>query len=171
MKKPVDTYSMRLKRVKVGSWFTQLEKVELERIAQVEGLSLSQTVRAFTVEGIRRKIHAQEDDLLYAKLRQVYREERQASDDRMMHFLLKTAFAAEQGRIVSANVLELVLKLLLKGPNADDEVARTREDIVSRSSDTATRNILSRYILPIQTMFTRWKRGGRTAANGKEHCP
>lgn len=167
-----DIYSKKQKRVKVGFWFTAPEKTELDRIAQAEGLSLSQTGRAFVVEGMRRKLHEQQEDLQYAKLRQVLREERQASDDRMVHFLIQIANSVEQCRILITNVLEFALKLLIKGPNADDEITRTREDIVSRSSDSARRNVMNKHIVPVIAMFTAWKRGTAwSTGNGKERRP
>lgn len=161
---------LKRKKVKVGFWFTPAEKAELSQLAKSEGLSLSQIGRAFVVESMRRKLHAQQDDLLFPKLRQLLREDREAADNRSRHFLIETAFAAEQSRILITNVLHYVLNLAIKGEQAGEEIEKTQENIVRRSSDTARNNILDRFMLPVQPMLEKWK-GGNTKdrqVNGKE---
>src|SRR2546423_1138762 len=57
------THSRKRQKVKLYIWVDPPEKIELERIAESEGLSVSQTGRAMIVDGIRQKLRIEREVL------------------------------------------------------------------------------------------------------------
>jgi hypothetical protein len=123
--------------VKATTWLHPLVKNELERRAQLTGASLSKVMAGALEEWVHQDIHAQHDTLLYPVVRQVIHEEFRAFANRIIFFLLRIAFAAEQSRILITNVLERVLRLFLKNT---EEAGKTHVKLVDQSNLLARRN-------------------------------
>jgi hypothetical protein len=139
--------------VKATTWLNPRVKNELERTAESWGMSLSKVVATALEQWVHQHIHQQHEDLLYPKLRQIIREERQASDNRIVFFLMRIAFAAEQSRILITNVLHRLLRLLIKEPK---EVEQTFTNLVDQSSSMARRNILQK-TPQIKSLLEAWQ--------------
>jgi hypothetical protein len=141
---------------------------ELKRIAEREFLSLSQVGATACSEWMRYNIHKQHESVLIPILRQVMREELTAFGNRIVYFLLKIAFPAEQARILITNVLKWVVKLagldLKAYYNMIDEASSlARRNIIAKSPQT--KDLMEKW----EGMFTDEKREEqRQKGKGKE---
>jgi hypothetical protein len=131
--------SSKRQTVKLTVWMKQPVYEEVQRIAENAQLSLSRLGATALEEWIHQRIHRQQEALFYPKLRQIIREERQASENRIIFFLMRIAFAAEQSRILITNVLHRMLRFLIKEPK---EVEQTFTALVDQSNKMAKRNII-----------------------------
>lgn len=130
-------------------------RADMDRIADDLGLSFSETVNVacrFYANATIEKRHA---EALRDVLRQIVREELQVFGDRIVKFLLRIAFSAEQGKLLSTNILKFVLKLLGIGQN-------TYVTLVNESGKQAQSNILAN-TPQFKALFEKWK-----ATDGKE---
>jgi hypothetical protein len=109
---------------------------EMQRLAGEQGLSFSETVNAACRFYATATIEQQHAGTLRDVLRQTIREELHAFGHRIVYFLLRIAFAAEQGKLLITNVLKFVLKL-----SGLDH--RTYVTLVDESAKRARRNILA----------------------------
>lgn len=127
----------RVKLVHTTIWLHPAVRAELERFAARENLSLSQVGAAACEEWVRQTIHKQFASLLQPIMRQIVREELTAFGNRIVFFLMRIAFAAEQARILVTNILSRLLKHL----GAPDS---TFQNLVDQSSKMAQRNIITK---------------------------
>jgi hypothetical protein len=134
---PAGKRSRKRQTVKVTLWMKPPVKAEIQRIAAQEHLSLSKVGAAGLEEWVHRHIHNQHETLLYPTLRQIIREERQASDNRIVFFLMRIAFAAEQSRILITNILDRILR-------RDGAPEHTLARLVDQSNTLAKRNIIKK---------------------------
>jgi len=128
----------RVKLVHTTIWLHPLVRAELERIAERELLSLSQVGATACEEWVRYNIHRQQESVIITKLRQVMREELQTFGNRIVFFLMKIAFPAEQARILITNVLKWVVKLAGLDLKAyynmvDESSSMARKNIIAKS--------------------------------------
>jgi hypothetical protein len=128
----------RVKLVHTTIWLHPLVHAELKRIAERELLSLSQVGAIACEEWVRYDIHRQQASLLRTELRQIIREELAAFGNRIVFFLMKIAFPAEQARILTTNVLKWVCKLAgldLKAyyTMVDDASKMAKRNIIAKS--------------------------------------
>jgi hypothetical protein len=79
-------------------------KSSLKRLARQNGLSFSAACAAGLEIYARAKIHDQEEGLFEPRMRTMMRREIRASDNRHMPFEIKNAIAAEQTRILTADL-------------------------------------------------------------------
>jgi hypothetical protein len=86
-------------------------KVALESLAEQSGLSFSATAAKGLEIYARAKIHDQEETLFEPRMQAMMRREIRTSDNRHVPFEIKNAIAAEQTRILTA---DLYKRLLLK---------------------------------------------------------
>jgi hypothetical protein len=131
----------RVKLVHTTSHMNPLVRAELERVAEREGLSLSQVVAIACEEWTHQKLHTQHEALLYPIIRKIIREELQSFGNRIVFFLMKIAFPAEQARILTTNVLKWVCKLAgldLKAyyKMVDDSSDLAKKNIIAKSPQT-----------------------------------
>jgi hypothetical protein len=131
-------FPTRVKLAHTTFWLHPLVRAELERIAERESLTLSQVGATACEEWVRYNIHKQQASLLRTELRQIIREELQAFGNRIVFFLMKIAFPAEQARILTTNVLKWVCKLAgldLKAyyKMVDDASSLARRNIIAKS--------------------------------------
>jgi hypothetical protein len=139
----------RVKLVHTTIWLHPLVRAELERIAERELLSLSQVGATACEEWVRYDIHRQQESVIITKLRQVMREELQIFGNRIVFFLMKIAFSAEQARILTTNVLKWVAKLA--GLNL-----KAYYKMVDDSSDLAKKNIIDK-APQIKDLMEKWE--------------
>ncbi len=135
--------------VKATTWLNPIVKAELERRAEITGLSLSKIMATGLEEWVQWELHKQHEGLLYPILRQMIREELRAFEDRIVFFLMKIAFAAEQARILITNVLHRILKR----DGVTDEIFHS---LVDQSNKMARRNIVTK-TPQIKTLIKEWK--------------
>jgi hypothetical protein len=125
-----------------------LVRAELERRAAAEFLSVSRVGATLLETAIRQDIHTQYNSLLQPMLRQIIREEFRAFGNRIVFFLMRIAFAAEQARILIANVLHHILKR--------DGVPEERfHEVVDQSNKLARRNIIQK-TPQLKTLLKEW---------------
>jgi hypothetical protein len=86
-------------------------RTALERIAKDDEVSLSEASAIGLEVYARAKIHDQEETLFEPRMQAMMRREIRASDNRHVPFEIKNAIAAEQTRILTA---DLYKRLLLK---------------------------------------------------------
>jgi hypothetical protein len=157
----------RMKLVHTTFWLHPLVRSELERIAECERLTLSQVGATGLDQWVRGRLHDQHESLLYPVLRQLIRDELRAFGNRIVFFLIRIAFAAEQSRILITNVLH---KLTIQMGLPIDKF----NEMVDKSNKMARRNIIARSP-EIKTLMKEWeashedeKEEDKTNANGKE---
>jgi len=81
-------------------------------------------------------IEKQHAEVLRDVLRHIIREELQVFGNRIVKFLIRIAFASEQGKLLSTNILKFVLKL-------SGVTEKTYLTLVDESGKKAKRNILA----------------------------
>jgi hypothetical protein len=125
-----------------------LVRAELERRATTEFLSVSHVGATLLETAIRQDIHSQYKSLLQPMLRQIIREELRAFGNRVVFFLMRIAFAAEQTRILVTNVLDKTLKR--------EGVSQERfHELVDHSNKMARRNIIQK-TPQLKTLLKAW---------------
>jgi hypothetical protein len=140
-----------------------LLKAEIQRIAEAEGLSVSQVGATGLGEWVHQRLHDQHEDVLYPVLRQLIRDEPRAFGNRIVFFLIRIAFAAEQSRILITNVLH---KLTIQMGLPIDKF----NELVDKSNKMARRNIIARSP-EIKTLMKEWEAShedDKEAIHGKE---
>jgi hypothetical protein len=150
--------------VKVSLWVKPVVKAELKRLAGMHGLSLSKTGAAGLEEWVHQQIHAQHEALLYPIIRQIIREELRTFGNRLVFFLMRIAFAAEQSRILITNVLDRILR-------REGVPVQTFTNLVDQSNKMARRNIIHK-TPQLQTLLDEWEgsfREGREEGNRTPH--
>jgi hypothetical protein len=154
-------YSRKRQTVKVTLWVKPSVKAEVQRRAESEKLSISKVGGTLLEEAIRQSIHSQYNALLQPMLRQIIREELRAFGNRIVFFLMRIAFAAEQSRILITNILDRILRR-----EGAPEYTLTR--LVDQSSALAKRNIIQK-TPQLQSLLTEWEGSftdGREEGNG-----
>jgi uncharacterized membrane protein YheB (UPF0754 family) len=141
-----------MKKVKVCSWIHPQVHTALQRQVERTGLSRSVLIAAILEKAVDQSIEEQYATRLEPMIRKILREEFQAFGNRIVHFLMITGFAAEQGRLLISNVLERVLRLL-RVPDVDDILTR----LCDRSNDTARKNVIEG-MPPIHTLEEEWRK-------------
>ena len=146
---------------------TLLLKAELQRIAAEEGLSLSQVGATGLGEWVHQRLHDHHEALLYPVLRQLIRDELRAFGNRIIFFLMRIAFAAEQSRILITNVLH---KMIIQMGLPIDKF----NALVDQSNKMARRNIIT-HAPEIKRLMEEWeasheddKQNDKTNSDGKE---
>jgi hypothetical protein len=109
---------------------------DMKWIAEDQGISFSEAGNAACRFYAKATIENRHAETLRDVVRQIIREELQAFGDRIVKFLLRIAFASEQGKLLITNVLKFVLKL-----SRVDE--KTYVTLVDESGKMAKRNILA----------------------------
>jgi len=125
------THSRKRQTVQVAAWVKPAIKTKLQRIAEQDGLSVSQTCAALLEEAIRQQLHIQHAVLLQPIIEQAIRKHMRAYSNRHAILLVRSLFASEQVR-------GLVTNILGRQPGVTQPVL---EEILNGSSKTAKRNI------------------------------
>jgi hypothetical protein len=123
---------------------------EFERIAERENVSVSSVGATACEEWVRYNIHRQQASLLRTELQQIIREELQAFGHRIVFFLMRIAFSAEQARILITNVLKVILQ------TRGDFDQKAYFNLVDESAKTAKRNII-RNTPQMKSLLEEWE--------------
>jgi hypothetical protein len=151
--------STKRKTVHVTLWTKPEIKAELRRLAQLNGLSVSQTGGAFLETALRQNLHEQHAALLQPMIKQAMREELRSFGNRLVFFLMRIAFASEQARILITNVLDRILR-------REAVTEKTFTSLVDQSNKMARRNIIHKSP-QLQTLLDEWE---GTFADGREEA-
>src|SRR3954449_9524957 len=130
---------------------------EFERIAERENVSVSSVGATACEEWVRYNIPRQQASLLRTELQQINREELQAFGRRIVFFLMRIAFSAEQARILITNVLQVILQ------TRGDFDQKTYFTMVDGSAKLARKNII-RNTPQMKSLLEEWE---RAFANGE----
>lgn len=153
----VNTKTVQLQKTKTGReklihstvHYEPRVHAELKRIAGEQGLSFSEVCNAAGRSYVNATIEKQHAELLRDVLRHIIREELQIFGDRLVKFLIRIAFASEQGKLLSTNILKFVLKL----SHVDEKTYLT---LVDESGKMAKRNVLADSP-QFKALFEKWK--------------
>ncbi len=115
-------------------WVHPLERAELERLANAEGLSVSLTARTLLKEAIRQKLHTQHAVLLQPIIQEAIRKEMRGQTSRLALLLVRVAFNAALTR-------RLVVNILGRQPKVTDELLN---EIFDKAAASAKKDILRR---------------------------
>ncbi len=143
-----NTLNKKFLAVKATTWLNPRVKAELERRAELTGLSLSKVMATGLEEWIQWELHKQHEALLYPIIRQIIREELQAFGNRIVFFLMRIAFAAEQSRILITNVLDRILR-------KEGVPVERFHSLVDQSNKMARRNIVTK-TPQIKSLIEEW---------------
>ena len=94
------------KTVKVTLWVKPAVKAELERLAGMDGLTLSKTGSAFLEEAIRQKLHIQHAVLLQPIIETTIRKQMRSISTRLAWLLARGAFESGQIKRLVVHVLK-----------------------------------------------------------------
>jgi len=148
-------HSSKRQTVQVASWVKPPVRVELLRLAEKEGLSVSSVSAALLEEAIRQKLHIQHAVLLQPIIKQAIREQMTAYSSRLAVLLVRSSYASEQTRSLATNILS-------RQPGVTQPVL---EEILNGSSNVAKRNIthLSQQLASLIKEVKKWlDEGGET---------
>jgi hypothetical protein len=106
------------------------EKAELERIAATEKLTVSKTGRALLAEMLRQKLQTQQAALLEPIIDRIFSKNMK----HLAFLVIRDAFTNEYTKAITINILNNL-------PGMTQSIV---EEIVTRSADTAKRNMLRR---------------------------
>jgi hypothetical protein len=139
-----------------------LVKAELARLSAETGESISAIGAQALYEWATSSVERQHATTLKVELRQMFREELQAYGHRIVFFLMRIAFSAEQARILITNSLKVLLQM--RG-NFDEKTYFT---MVDGSAKLAKKNII-RNTPQMKTMLEEWE--GAFEGGGGEGKP
>jgi hypothetical protein len=159
------TNPTRVKLVHTTLHLHPLVRRVLEQKAAEAGVSISAIGAEALYEWATSTIERQHATTLKTELRQIFREELRAFGNRIVFFLMKIAFPAEQARILITNVLKWVCKLAgldLKAyyKMVDEASSLARRNIIAKSPQI--KDLMDRW----EGMFTDERQEERT--QGKE---
>ena len=126
-------------------------KTALERIAHDDNVSLSEASAKGLEVFARSKIHDQEEALFEPRMQVMMRREIRASDNRHVPFEIKNAIAADQTRILTA---DLYKRLLLKEGIPLKEIHAK----LDAAYNLARANIFKTKTPKFKALLAEWKR-------------
>ena len=149
-------HSRKRQTVQIAAWVKPSLKAEVHRLAEKEGLSISQTCGALLEEAIRQSIHSQYASLIQPIIEQAIRKQMRAYSNRLAFLLVRSSFVSEQTRSLATNILNHL-------PGITQGMVH---EILNKSSDTAKRNITRRspQLETVLKEVEHWmQEGGETA--------
>jgi hypothetical protein len=126
-------------------------KSAMQRLAKQDALSFSGACADALEVFARAKIHDQEETLFEPRMRKMMRREIRASDNRHVPFEIKNAIAAEQTRILTA---DLYKRLLLKEGIPLKEINAK----LDAAYNLARANIFKTKTPKFKALLAEWKR-------------
>jgi hypothetical protein len=91
--------------VQLPLWVKPIVKAEVQRIAEMNGLSASAVGADLLEEMLRQKLHLQQAATLETALERIINRAISRRDARLAHLLVRIAFSAEQGRGLDSTIL------------------------------------------------------------------
>jgi hypothetical protein len=113
--------------VKLYIWVDPPEKHELQRFAESEGLSLSETGRAILLDGLQQKLRLEREALAEPLMRKIIREEVIPVLNRSVFFQARDAYESGLTRRIVTDIL---------GKQKDMDQPKLEEKIAEYSEDT-----------------------------------
>ena len=104
-KKAARKHSRKRQTVQISGWGRPQLKAVLQRLAESEGISVSQTVIAILENGVREKLHIQQEILAEPILRKLLREELRPLKNNLSEFHGRCMFEIGQMRWLFINKL------------------------------------------------------------------
>ena len=101
----------KMKAVPMQLWVNPIVKAEVQRQAQIDGLSLSATGAALLEEMLRQKLHVQQAATLETVLEKIIAKSNRSLATRLVWLLVRIAFDTGQTRVLSTNILLKVYRL------------------------------------------------------------
>jgi hypothetical protein len=140
---------------KVTLWVKPAVKAELKRLAGMDELTVSKTGATLLEGAIHQQIHTQHALLLEPIIEQTVRKELRSFGNRLVFFLMRSAFASEQARILVTNVLDRILRREGVGEP-------TLTSLIDQSNKLARRNIIHKSP-QLQTLLEEWEAANSVA--------
>src|SRR5436190_4165577 len=103
---PTRQHSRTRQTVQVSAWVKPAIKAELQRLAQQDGLSLSQTCGVLLAEAIRQKLHIQHAILLQPIIETTLNKHMRSLSTRLALLLARGAFESGQTKRLVVHVLK-----------------------------------------------------------------
>jgi hypothetical protein len=100
-----NAFSANAPLVQLPLWVKPIVKAEVQRMAEMNGISPSAQGAALLEEILRQQLHVQQAATLETVLEKIITRAISRRDARLAHLLVRIAFSAEQGRILDANIL------------------------------------------------------------------
>ncbi len=146
------------KTVQLVLWVKPVVKGEIQRIAEQEGLSLSQTGAAFLENALQQNLHTQHAALLDPIINKAIGKHMRSYSTRLAVLLVRVAFASEQTRSIVTNILG-------RHPGVTQPVLT---EILNGSSNAAKRNITRKtpQLENIIAEVEQWFAGKESENNG-----
>ena len=143
--------------VKLTAWVRPAVKLELQRIASAEGLTVSRTGAAALEQWVAQQSHIQHRGIFQPMIERAIAKEMRAYSSRLAMLLVRSLFTSEQTRAITYNILR-------KQPGLTDEKV---DDIMDGSKNTAKRNIgqVSPELAPIIPVIEQWLEQGASEAH------
>jgi hypothetical protein len=140
-------------------------KEAIEGLADKNGLSFSATAAKGLEIYARAKIHDQQEELFEPRMRIMMRQEIRASDNRHIYFEMRNAIAAEQTRILTA---DLYKRQLLKEGVPLKEINKKLDNAYTM----ARTNILRKTKTPqLKNLLDAWWRSTEEQATDSHNLP
>ena len=99
-------HSQKRQMVQLTIWLTPSVKAEIQRIAKMEGLSVSSVGRAGLEEWVRQQLHLQHAVLLQPIIETAIRQELKGILKKLVVFLSRNAYEAGWTRRLASNILK-----------------------------------------------------------------
>jgi hypothetical protein len=147
--------------VKGAVWMKPGVKEALESLADQTGLSFSATAAKGLEIYARAKIQDQQEELFEPKMRAMLRREIRSSDNRHVPFEIKNAIAAEQTRILIA---DLYKRQLLKEGVSLKEINKKLDD----TYNIARTNVLNTQTPKFRNLLREWWQVTEEQTDGRE---
>jgi len=134
--------------VKITIWAKPAVKHELQRIAELEGLSVSRAGAAGLEDWLAKRLDIQHAGIIEPIIQQAIAKGMRSSSNRQAILLVRALFASEQTRALVTNILG-------RQPGVTQPVL---EQILDGSSDAAKRNItrVTPQLAPVIAKFEQW---------------
>ena len=155
MQPPVKRQAKR-QTVKLTTWVKPSVKHELQRIAEVEKLSLSRTGAAALEDWLAKRLEIQYASFLEPIIQRAIAKGMRAYSSRIAALEVRSLFTSEQTRAIAYNILR-------RQPGITDEKL---DDIMDGSKNSAKRNIgqVSPELTPIMQAMAQWLEQGVSEA-------
>jgi len=114
--------------VQLTLWIEPLEKIEVQRLARTEGLTVSRVGATFVKQGIRQKLHQQHAVLLDQIIEHSINKHLRSRDDRLAFLLARGAFESGMTKALAV--------FLLKQAGVDQGRLKAMLDECSRKART-----------------------------------
>jgi hypothetical protein len=151
MPAPKRVHSKKRRTVPLILWVSPQEKAEVQRLATTDNLSISKTGRALLAGALRQNLQAQHANLLEPIVEQIFRKNMK----HMAFLVTRDAFTNEYTKAITINILNNL-------PGMNQKIVH---EIVTRSTDTAKRNMLRRtpqFEMVLQEVERWFQEGNKT---------